>query len=1282
MTPKETDESKIEEEMVEEESKRRKKDQIGNEPGIIGAEIVEEMEKSYIDYAMSVIVDRALPSVEDGLKPVQRRILYAMEVLGADYTKATVKSARVVGDVIGKYHPHGDSAVYGAMVRLAQTFSLRYLLVHGQGNFGSMDGDSAAAMRYCVTGDTVIVTEKGLVKIGELSKDENIEINVLSKDKKRNKASKWCDSGMHDTISITTDKGDSLTGTKNHANLTLSIDGVGRPAMMWKLLSDIKSGDIAVIDRAADIFWPEREISLEQYYPAVKDGHVHQKILPLSLGRELSFILGSLVAEGFISENKIEFCNSDLGWINEFERNWKIVFPDSVLHRFEKEPSSYGKKKYFRLECHSRYTLEFLRNIGLLPVKSAKKTIPHVVFKATLQVTKEFLKAYFEGDGSISYANKMTELSCCSKSERLVSELQTLLLRLGIDGTKRFDKYKDIWKLYHRGNRNLLRFYKEIGFISERKSKTLELVTLASKRESSIKDHVPYISDFVRHLSNNSFIHKNNFDRYGSMQKNYSSVCQILKEETGTDYSAVFEYFLTYSYLFDKIVEVKETGKQRVYSIKVESDCHSFVSNGFISHNTEAKLSKISSELLGDLDKETVNMLPNFDNTLKEPETLPAKLPNLLLNGATGIAVGMATNIPPHNLTELCDAITEYINKPQITVDELAEIVTGPDFPTGGVASGPGIKEMYKTGKGRVVMRANHVIEENKGKESIVVTEIPYMVNKAELVKDIARLVTEKKLLDIADLRDESAKGKVRIVIELKKGVTPKYTINKLYKLTNLQTNFDANIIALVGKQPRTLNLKDIIGEYVKYRAKTVTKRTKFELRKAEDRLEIVIGLIIALNQIDKIVDFIKKSKNAAEAHEGLMSKFNLTTRQAKAVLETKLQQLTSMESQKLKDEEKKLKETIEYLKNLLGSEQEILRVIKKEVSDIKKEYGDSRRTKILKRDEELSAKDLIEKKDVVVTITKTGYIKRVDVKLYKEQKRGGTGSIGTDLKDEDFVVHLLTCSTHDTLLFFTTRGRVFWLKANDVPDATRQSKGRALANLFNLREEEVVDVRNIKNFEQGFLIFCTKKGIVKKLILKYLAKPRSTGVRVMNLPADGSDLIIDVKYIEDGQEVLLIKKKGNAVRFNSNEVRPMGRSSYGVKGADLSASDEVVSLEVIPKKGEITVLTITEKGYGKRSALEEYRRTARGSKGVINLKISDKTGNIVKSLSVDDKDSVIATTTKGTAIRVGMKDLRVMGRATQGVHVIKIKEGDKVADIVKVPRDDDLEKTDLRDFA
>jgi DNA gyrase subunit A len=831
---KENGESEAEERLQKAEQERRAKAQIGHEKGVAGAEIVSEMEQAFIDYAMSVIVDRALPAVEDGLKPVHRRILYAMHSIGLDASKQTKKSATVVGEVLGKYHPHGDIAVYDALVRMAQDFSLRYPLVHGQGNFGSMDGDSPAAMRY-----------------------------------------------------------------------------------------------------------------------------------------------------------------------------------------------------------------------------------------------------------------------------------------------------------------------------------------------------------------------------------------------------------------------------------------------------TEAKLSKIAQELLEDIDKETVKMNPNFDNSTEEPATLPGLLPNLLINGSTGIAVGMATNIPPHNLTEVCDAIVTYINKPSVSIDELTEIVTGPDFPTGGSVSGEGIKEMYRVGKGKLVMRGIIKQEEHKGRTSLVVTEIPYMVNKADLVTEIAKLATEKKLPDVSDLRDESSKGKVRIVIELKKEAAPKFTINKLYALTRLQDTFDANMLALLDGKPKILNLKEILEAYVNYRMRIVRNRSTFELKKAEDRLEIVLGLLIALKRIDEIVEFIKKSENASAAHEGLMKKFGLTERQSKAVLETRLQQLTRLEDGKLKEEEYNLKETIAYLKKLLGNEQEILGVIKKEVQELKKKVGDERRTQVLKRVAELSEKDLIEKKDVIVMLSEGGYIKRVDVKTYREQKRGGTGVSGADLKEEDFVRLMATCSTHDYLLLFTTRGRVFWVKANDVPQSDRQGRGKALANLLELREEKVAQMLSLKDFEKGYLMFATKLGQVKKLSLKDVAKPRSTGVRIMNLPADGSDTIINVCRVMDGQEVLLCTKEGQAIRFNTDEVRPMGRASYGVKGAELGKRDEVVSMEDLPADGKTTILTITDKGFGKRSDLEEYRSTARGAKGVINLSVSDKTGDVVGSLSVNDADSVITTTKQGMVIRVSMKDLRVMGRATQGVHVVRLKDGDKVVDVVKVPQAD-----------
>ena len=683
---------------------------------------------------------------------------------------------------------------------------------------------------------------------------------------------------------------------------------------------------------------------------------------------------------------------------------------------------------------------------------------------------------------------------------------------------------------------------------------------------------------------------------------------------------------------------------------------------------TEAKLEPIALELLEDLEKDTCKMLPNFDNSLKEPEILPGKLPNLLINGATGIAVGMATNIPPHNLTEVCEAINAYIDNPAITIEKLMKFIQAPDFPTGGQASGDFLN-IYKTGKGKIILRGKTTVEENKSKTSIIITEIPYMLNKASLVEQIAKLVQEKKLPDVRDLRDESSKGKVRIVIELRKSSDSKFTLNRLYKYTRLQDSFDVNIIALVKGHPKQLNLKQLVEEYVKHRVLVVERRTKYELKKAKERLEIILGLLIALKDIDSVIKLIKSSKNTTEANSSLIKKFNLTGRQSQAILDMKLSSLTSLEQDKLKKEEKDLNEKIKEFEKILSSEKEILQIIKKEVSEIKRKFGDSRRTSLLQQIREIQEKDLVHKKDVIITITEKGYVKRLDLKTYKEQKRGGKGVIGSDLATGDFVKNLLTCSTHDYLLLFTSKGRVYWLKAYQIPAAERYSKGKALINLVSLKDETIQSIMAVKKFED-FLIFATKKGQVKKINLSLLSKPRSSGVRIMNLPVDGSDLLIDIKPIKEKQEVLLVSKKGQAIRFNSEEVRSMGRASYGVTGIKLGKEDELVSLEVLDDIKN-TILTITEKGYGKRSAIEDYRLTGRAGKGVINLKVSDKTGEVITTTSVSDKDSVIVTTAKGMVIRIAVKQLRVMGRATQGVHIVKLQVGDKVTDLVKVPASD-----------
>jgi DNA gyrase subunit A len=695
-------------------------------------------------------------------------------------------------------------------------------------------------------------------------------------------------------------------------------------------------------------------------------------------------------------------------------------------------------------------------------------------------------------------------------------------------------------------------------------------------------------------------------------------------------------------------------------------------SSAAASRYTEAKLGKLAVELLQDIDKETVKFISNFDNSVKEPVVLPGKVPNLLINGASGIAVGMTTNIPPHNLIEVCDGIIKVIDKPKVTIEELMDIIQGPDLPTGGKIVAENLKDLYEVGKAGFIVRGKTNIETTKkGIQRIIITEIPYQVNKSDLIKHIALLVGEKKLPDIKDLRDESSKGKIRIVIVLKKGANPEFTINRLYKSTKMQNRFDAVLVALVAGIPKQLNLRQLIDVYIKYRRKIVRKRTEFDLRKAEAREHIVKGLLVALKNLEEVIQIIKKSKTSTDANESLQKKFKLTKKQADAILEITLRQLTSLEHEKLKKEEKDLLELIKQLKAILENESEILKIIKKELSELKKNYGDARRSTIIKTIKEIKEKDLVQKKDVVVTITDKGYIKRMPFRTYHEQKRGGQGSVGAELTTEDFVKQIISCSTHDQLLLFSERGRLFWLKAYKVPELQRYGKGQAIVNLLNIKDDKITNVIAIKEFAD-FLFLATKKGVVKKIKLELFSKPRSSGVRIINLPLDNSDRVVGVERIKN-EEIMLMTKKGQAIKFNSEDVRSMGRASYGVTGIKMDKGDEVVNLDVVREPGN-AILTITEKGYGKRSAIEDYRKTNRAGKGVKNIKIIEKTGDVVSTINVSGKDNFIVTTKKGIAIRTTVKNIRVMGRATSGVRIIKLKPGDRVSDIAKLEKTKDIE--------
>lgn len=698
---------------------------------------------------------------------------------------------------------------------------------------------------------------------------------------------------------------------------------------------------------------------------------------------------------------------------------------------------------------------------------------------------------------------------------------------------------------------------------------------------------------------------------------------------------------------------------------------------------TEARLERITDEIIDDLDKDTVDFALNFDDTLEEPTVMPTKLPNLLINGASGIAVGMATNMMPHNLSEVVDGICATIDKPEITIDELTQFIKAPDFPTGGIIMGyAGIKEGFETGRGRVVLRGKAIIENTDGgREVIIINEIPYQVNKAGLVEKIAELMGEEKITGISDIRDESDRVGLRIVIEVKKDAMANVVLSKLYKYTPLQTSYGVNNICLVNGRPRLLNLKQLIEEFIKFRIEVVIRRTKFELRKAEEKAHILEGLLIALANIEEVIAIIRGSATVDVAKERLISTFVLSEIQAKAILEMRLQRLVSLEVDKIQAEYDELQKTITYLKSILDSDTMQREIIKTELTDIKAKFGDARRTEISYSDDEISIEDLIPNEQVAITISHAGYIKRTKLTEYKQQTRGGRGSRGSKTKMEDFVEHLLIGYNHNFLLLFTELGRCFWLRVFEIPEAAKTSLGKAIQNIINLPPEDkvrayiMIDNLNDDAFINAhYLIFCTRKGMIKKTIVEAFSRPRANGINAITI--NEGDQLLEVKLTNGSNEVLMANRNGRAIRFNEKDVREMGRGAAGVGGMRLDAGgDEVVGMVTVDPANPATIFVASEKGNGKRSFLEDYRVTKRNGKGVKTMQITDKTGRIVAIKAIHEDEDLMITTQAGIIIRMAGSDIRVSGRATQGVKVIKLANDDSIADIaiIKVEEDDDI---------
>jgi DNA gyrase subunit A len=693
---------------------------------------------------------------------------------------------------------------------------------------------------------------------------------------------------------------------------------------------------------------------------------------------------------------------------------------------------------------------------------------------------------------------------------------------------------------------------------------------------------------------------------------------------------------------------------------------------------TEARLRKIAEELLEDLDKETVDFQPNFDDSLQEPTVMPAKIPNLLINGASGIAVGMATNMAPHNLTEVCDATIAYINNNEISTDELMEFVKAPDFPTGGVIHGvDGIKTAYHTGRGRVVLRARARIEDIDNRECIIVDQIPYQVNKADMIKRTWELVQEGKIEGISEIRDESDRNGVRVVYEIKRDAITNVVLNNLYKFTSLQTSFSINNIALVKGRPEALGLKDMISLFVEHRHEVVTRRTKYELRKAEERAHILEGYLIALDNIDAVIKLIRASQTPDEARDGLMANFGLSEIQSRAILDMRLQRLTGLERDKIKAEYDELMALIKKLKEILASEELRMGIIKDELFYLKEKFGDERRSVIEFSSADLSIEDMIPDEAMVVTITHAGYIKRTNLTEYRTQARGGVGSKGTSARQEDFVKDIFTATNHDWLLIFTKKGRCFWMRVFEIPEGSKTSKGRAIQNLLQIEQDDTVlayiptkDLMNEEYVSKNFVILCTKQGLIKKTLLEAYSRPRSSGINAITI-VDGDELL-EAKLTNGECEILMGTSEGKAIRFNEKTVRAVGRTAQGVKAVTLgSDKDEVIGMVCVDNPDR-DILVISDKGYGKRSALEDYRITNRGGKGVKTINITEKTGNLIAILSVDDELDFMIINRSGITIRLKVEDLRVMGRATQGVRLISLRGNDAIAAVTAVIKDDE----------
>lgn len=1169
-----------------------------NTDNYITVDYVDEMRQSYIDYAMSVITMRALPDVRDGLKPVHRRILYAMLLLGLIPEKNYRKCARIVGDTLGKYHPHGDTSVYDALVRMAQDFKMGATLVDGHGNFGSVDGDSAAAMRYCLTGDTLISTNNGLLKIkdiikdSELSSEYDIDLLVKSLGHKTNKVVKFFNSGIHPVKEVITELGYSIKGSYNHPVLTLTVDEGGKPIFYWKTIDNIKEGDYLVIDRNIGM------VSSPKDYVSENEAK----------------LLGGLLSYGYISPQykKVCFTNSNFNFVDDMEIWFKELFKDENVIRCERKDGC--SDVYITTDKVNEIKEKY--NYGDY---FEHKTVPNLILKSSLEIQSLFIRYLFEGNGSVKHKVRKrlskghekasprisAYITYISKSLMFTKQLQTMLLQFGIYSD--IHSEREYYRLVISGKSNIRLFYENIGFAYEKKQQMLKDVYDFSLTEdmfeSDGKDNIPYLREYVLSRSK-STLSKYNFSNMYKFKKNK----EIVKTMVDIESLNLIEYFHSLNYLYVPVSQIKDIGEDVVYSVKVDSECHSFIANGIVNHNTEAKLTEIATYLLKDLDKDVIDFMDNFDGTEKEPVVLPAKYPNLLVNGSKGIAVGMATNIPPHNIGEVIDATIAFIDNNKITVEKLLEYLNGPDYPTGGIIINKDkMNDFYKTGNSTVIIRSKIEIENGSyGRTNVIVTDIPYKSsgNKTKLINSIIELVNDKILDEIVDVRDESSNEGTRIILEVKKGVNIDNLLNKLYDKTKLQDKDTYNFLVLDNKEPKVINLTEYMQYYVDFQKELMKRKYSYLLRKAEDRKEILEGLSKAVDVMDEIIEVFRGSKDVKMVKECLMlgktdeikwktkksqkvaKSFDFTERQAIAILDMKLQKLITLEIEKLKSDYEEVKMLVSEYTEIINSDKKQLSLIKRYLKDLKKEFNIPRKTEIINAEIEEYKETFIEE-ELYVLIDKFGYIKTVD-----------TNSVSRSSDDvlNEFKYKFLTMNT-DKVAIFTNNGNIHQIKLTDIPKGKMKDKGVPVETLCKMKKNEyAITVLGSASMQDKQCVLITKLGLIKKSDCNDFETNRVT---ISSTKLDDIDEVIDVKILEPGYEMLsnevaVVTKEGMAIRFSLNEVPLMKKNSKGVKSIITNFEEDwVEQIHLIPKKTSVFI-----KIKDKKVDISTLRKKSRGKKG------------------------------------------------------------------------------------